>query len=284
MHEACKLPPMRNPAAEDIPGRNPARAAYRLQIYTLGHFTIVADGQQLRHGRKSPGKSLQLLKALIAFGGRHVEADNLAVIIWPGKEGELAQRALESTLHRLRKYLGDDRYLLLDDGMLTLNSDLVWVDVWDFERQLTTLRGLLLQPAHPATVTRISAIGDRLMCIYQGNFLSREQPGSWSVLLEECLRRRFVDGMLALGRFWEERGLPAKAVFFYQKGIVVDDLVETFYQRLMTCLDETGRQPEAIDCYRLCRHVLAVALGQQPTEETQQIYRSIISHHLPKAS
>lgn len=275
---ACSLPPVRNPDADGSPVSHRARMAYGLQVYMLGRFTIVGEGRPLRNGRKSPGKPLQLLKALIATGGRQVETARLAALIWPDKEGDLAQRALESALHRLRKHLGNDRYLLLENGRLTLNSDLVWVDVREFERQLATLRGLLLQPAHPATVNRISAIGDRLMCVYQGHFLSREQTTSWSVSLEEHLRSRFVHGMLALGRFWEERGLPARAILCYQKGIVVDDLIEIFYQRLMTCFDSIGQQSEAIACYRQCRHVLSAVLGLQPTEETQHIYHTIISH------
>lgn len=283
MDKQYTLPAMDAPSDVDSPSGDPARPQLSLRIYTLGRFTLLRDGQPVGYARKSPAKPLHLLKALIATGGREVGAANLASIIWPDKEGDLAQRTFETTLHRLRKYLGDDHYLLMEDGRLTLNRDRVWVDVWECERQLTKLRVLLSHHADSDTAADISVCGDQIMRIYQGHFLSREQSSCWSVSLEERLRNRFVFGMLALGSFWERQGLPAKAVLCYQRGIEVDDLIETFYQRLMLCLDKTGRQPEAITCYRQCKHVLAVVLGLQPTDETQQIYQAILSHYRQQA-
>ena len=172
----------------------------------------------------------------------------------------------------------------MDDGRLTLNSDRVWVDVWECERLLTKLRGLLARQVDAGSVTEINTCANRIMRIYQDHFLAREQSSCWSVSLEERLRSRFVHAMLALGSFWEQQGLPAKAVVCYQRGIEVDGLIETFYQHLMRCLDNTGRQPEAIACYRQCKQVLGVALGLQPTDKTQQIYQAILTHYRQQVS
>ena len=283
METQFTLPAMDAARDANSPADDPANSQQSLRIYTLGRFTLVRDGQPVHFARKSPVKPLLLLKGLIATGGRQVGAAKLASIIWPDKEGDLAQRTFETTLHRLRKYLGDDRYLVMENGCLTLNSDRVWVDVWECERQFTKLRGLLAHHMDAGKVNEVSLCADQIMRIYQGHFLAREQTTCWSVSLEERLRSRFVHSMLAMGRFWEQEGLPAKAVVCYQRGIDVDDLIETFYQRLMLCLHRTGRQPEAMACYRSCEHVLAVSLGLQPTEETQQIYHSILSRYQQQA-
>jgi DNA-binding SARP family transcriptional activator len=271
------------PGSELSPDNTRVHPADGLAVYTLGRFTLIRDGQVVRHARKSPAKTLQLLKVLIASGGRQVGALNLAASMWPEKEGDLAQRAFESTLHRLRKYLGDDRYLLMEDGCLTLNSHRVWVDAWECERLLTRLRGLLSRPVDEAGIHEISDSADRVMRIYQGHFLAREQSACWSISLQERLRHRFVHGMLTLGNFWEQQGRPDRAIGCYRKGIEVDDLIETFYQHLMLCLDATGRQPEAIACYRQCRQVLSIVLGLQPAEQTQDIYRAIRARHQRQA-
>jgi len=277
------LPVTGAPGVETTSGGGPVNPRYSLRVYTLGRFTLMRDGETVHYTRKSPARPLLLLKALIAAGGRQVGAANLASTMWPDKEGDLAQQAFDTTLHRLRKYLGNDRYLILEDGRLTLNSEQVWVDVWECERQLTRLRGLLSRHSGADTANEISHCADRIMRVYQGHFLAREQSTCWSVSMEERLRNRFVYAMLAMGSYWEQQGLPAHAVLCYQKGIEVDDLIETFYQRLMLCLARTGRQPEAIASYRQCKHVLAVVLGLQPTEETQQIYRSILTHYQLRA-
>jgi DNA-binding SARP family transcriptional activator len=82
-----------------------------------------------------------------------------------------------------------------------------------------------------------------------------------------------------LGHFWEKHGLWDNAILSYRKGIEIDDLVETFYQRLMICLIKTGRKPEAIAVYRQCRRLLSVALGLEPMDETREIYQSILSNY-----
>jgi LuxR family maltose regulon positive regulatory protein len=250
-----------------------------LRIYTLGRFSLVRNGEPLRHARKAPGKPLALLKALIAMGGRQVGAANLASILWPDKEGDLAQQAFETTLHRLRKHLGDDSYLLLEDGHLTLNSERVWVDVWEFERHLTLLRLAISHDNPCGCHADVHLYAERTMRLYQGHFLGRDDATCWSVSLQERLRNKYIHCMIALGAFWEQHGLPGHAILCYQKGIEVDDLIETFYQRLMICLDQTGRQPEAVATYRQCRHILSVVLGLTPMKETRDIYQNILSHY-----
>jgi DNA-binding SARP family transcriptional activator len=266
-------------AADGVPGVEQAS----LRIYTLGRFSLVRDGEPIRYTRKAPAKPLALLKALIALGGRQVGTVNLASVLWPDKEGDLAQQAFETTLHRLRKHLGDDRYLLLEDGRLTLNSDRVWVDVWEFERHLTVLRSSISHENSSEIHAGVSQYAERIMQLYQGHFLGREDSTCWSVSLQERLRSKYVHCMIELGAFWEQHGLPGRAILCYRKGIEVDDLIETFYQRLMVCLDQTGRQPEAIATYRQCRHILSVVLGLAPMKETRDIYESILAHYQQQA-
>jgi len=59
----------------------------------------------------------------------------------------------------------------------------------------------------------------------------------------------------------------------------VDDLVETFYQRLMVCFVKMGRKPEAMAVYRQCRRTLSVVLGLEPMNDTLAIYQSIRSQY-----
>jgi len=101
--------------------------------------------------------------------------------------------------------------------------------------------------------------------------------------MQERLRNKYIHCLINLGKYWESVGLLNKAIETYRKGIEVDDLVETFYQRLMHCLQQTGREPEAIATYRQCRHLLSVLLGLQPTEQTTQIYHALVERYARRA-
>jgi DNA-binding SARP family transcriptional activator len=78
--------------------------------------------------------------------------------------------------------------------------------------------------------------------------------------------------LLETGRYWEKHKLWDFAIQSYQKGLVVDDLVEAFYQRLMTCFLETGRYSEGMATYRRCRQLLSVVIGVQPEPGTRKLY------------
>ena len=95
--------------------------------------------------------------------------------------------------------------------------------------------------------------------------------------MRERLRSKYIHCLIELGHYQERLGSWDKAILCYQKGIEVDDLVETFYQRLMVCLVETGKKPEAMAVYRQCRQILSVVLGLEPMDETQALYQSIRS-------
>ncbi|MDX1697984.1 MAG: BTAD domain-containing putative transcriptional regulator [Thiohalobacterales bacterium] len=278
--EITCLPPATDSVGQHaMDRRNDGMSAHVLRIYTLGRFSLARDGAPLLFPRKSPARPLQLLKALIASGGRQVAAAGLAGMLWPDVEGDQALRSFDTTLHRLRRFLGDDRLLRLADGRLTLNADRVWVDVWECERRLGRLRGLLAHHADAGSIDEIAACGERIMQLYRGHFLAREQSTCWSVSLEERLRSRFTHAMLSLGSFWESRGMLGRAEHCYRRGIEIDDLIETFYRRLMVCLAARGRHTEAIACYRQCRHILGVVLGIQPAIQTRDIYQSIVTQH-----
>ena len=101
--------------------------------------------------------------------------------------------------------------------------------------------------------------------------------------LQERLRSKYLHCILELGSFWEQHGLWNKAIFCYQKGIEVDDLIETFYQRLMVCFRETGRCPEAIAAYHQCQRILSIVLALEPAAETRSIYQTLLEQQHYKA-
>ena len=79
-----------------------------VRIYTLGHFSVEIDNQPLEFIGKVQKKPLELLKALLALGGRNIRHETLAEMLWPDSDGDDAHHALLTTLHRLRKLIGHD--------------------------------------------------------------------------------------------------------------------------------------------------------------------------------
>ena len=82
---------------------------------------------------KAPKRPLAVLKAIISMGCSGVPAQRLADALWPDREGDHAMGALEVALRRLRELLRDPDAVVVGEGRVSLNRELVWCDVEAFE-------------------------------------------------------------------------------------------------------------------------------------------------------
>jgi two-component SAPR family response regulator len=249
--------------------------SHTVRIYTLGRFSLLLHGQPAVSGRKTPQRPLELLKAVIAYGGRDIGLSILTAALWPDSDGDDARRAFDTTLFRLRKILGDDRVITLREGKISLDPRYCWTDVWAFERLLGRLNRIRNLDVAGKDALLLEQLTAQLLALYQDHFLAREDVTSWSVSLRERLRSKYIYNLLETGRYWETHGFWEKAAVCYQKGLDVDDLIEAFYQRLMVCYLERQRYSEGMAVYRRCCRILSVTLGLQPETETEAIYTGL---------
>ena len=253
-------------------------------VFTLGRFSLLLDGKPAEFGRKVPRRPLELLKAIIALGGREISITSLMSALWPDVDGDTAKRSFDTTLHRLRKMMGDGRVLILKEGKLSLDGRYCWVDVWSFERLLSQSHRLLMRDVTGKQVFIVGRLTENLIDLYHNHFLATEDLTSWSVSMHERLRSKFIHHLLEVGRYMEKYGYWEQAKHCYRKGIDVDDLVEVFYQRLMVCCLATHCLSEGLSVYRHCRQVLSITLGLQPEPETESLYHSLRGARLDRQS
>ncbi len=254
-----------------------------LKVYTLGRFAIHHHDTPIGHGgRKAQHRPLALLKALIAFGGRDVSQARLMEALWPDADGDVAHRSFDTTLHRLRKLLGNAEVLILSDGRLSLNDRLCWVDTWAFERLTTQAEEALAGTGTLDPKGALHAVDEssgwvrKILSLYRGVFLSGSDH-AWSFSLRERLQMRLQRCIDLIGRSYEAHQAWEQAADCYQKGLETDALAEVFYQRLMVCYGQLGRCAEAVAVYQRCRRELQASLHVAPTSETEAIYQSIRS-------
>jgi DNA-binding SARP family transcriptional activator len=249
--------------ADDVPGW-----PWPLEVRMLGRFEVLHDGQPLTFSRKLPKKTLALLKAIVALGGRAVSEQRLLDALWPDEEGDAAARALDATVLRLRGLLGDAGAIVQQGGKLSLDAGRVWVDVFAFEQAIVSADAHRDGPEEAAFLARAIAL-------YQGSFLAEDAAEAWPVATRERLRGRFIHAVGRQGGRLEAAGDCEGAVHAYLRGLDADAAVESFYQGLMRCYQRLGRRSEGISAYLRLRQLLSVTLGLAPSSASDRLYEAL---------
>lgn len=216
----------------DPPSVEVADWPWGVKIHTLGHFNLVVDGKPVRFSRKAQQRPLELLQALIAFGGQEVAEATLTDALWPDAEGDAAHEAFSVTLHRLRKLIGTSS-LELKGGRLSLSRQHCYVDVWAFERLLEQADAAVLAGDHQAS----HRFHEKAFALYAGPFLN-DYAASWVQPLREHLRKAFTHAMLSVGKELAASGNSEKTATWLEKCLKIDPLAGELPAFLARCQSE----------------------------------------------
>jgi len=239
---------------------------WTFRVHVLGRFRLLKEGAPVRFSRRTQRKPLELLQAVIAFGGTEVGSGALIDALWPDSEGDAGYHALESALYRLRRLIGCPEAVRMAGGKLSLDRRQFWIDMWELDRELQT--GARGQPALDSHLVRIRQL-------YEGHFLEHESEKAWALKTRHALRDRFMRHLRNAARDYENRHVWLEAARLYHTGLELDPLGEDLYRGLMVCYRELGDHSEALLAYRRCREQLTRLLGVPPNAKTQAIYHSV---------
>jgi len=242
-----------------------------VRVRTLGRFALVIADIDLELGSAAQRKTMELLKTLIALGSKNVDIAKLLAILWPGIELIAARRSFDTALHRLRKLAPGIDWLVLDEGRLSLDSSLVWVDLSAFAAVAEHVNSAVA--SNDAEIVTQSMT--RLLRLYRGDFLAGDLEQRWSLQTRDRERARLMEVLGRAGAYFEKTAAWPAAQDLYRRGLAADNLAEPFYRGLIRCLIASNEPAEALRAYRRCRELLSIVLNVQPSAETQSLVRDI---------
>lgn len=172
---------------------------WSVRLSVLGAGSCVVGGLDLAASAsgKAAAKPMALLRRLAVEGGHDgVAADVLAQALWPGEGREGRNKALETTLARLRRMLGHANAVLVSERRLRLNPQRVWLDSAALHRQLDRL-----QRGARGEVTGIdrARAWDAVFQLWRGPLLADEPDAPWIEARRDRLRRRMAAALHADG-------------------------------------------------------------------------------------
>jgi DNA-binding SARP family transcriptional activator len=193
----------------------------------------------------------------------------MAALLWSSTATEQARQSLRQTLSSLRKELAQispDRKILVEDGdFLSLDPELVQIDVADFERQLATGNEAGLAKA----VARYR--GDFL----EGFELDEERFDQWVIAERDRLHRAALRAHSQLVEIQARNGAVDESIATAQQSLRIDPLQESMHRTLMKLYMDSGDLVNAVQQYDNCAKTLKRELQIEPDAETRKLFQQI---------
>jgi DNA-binding SARP family transcriptional activator len=235
-----------------------------MQFRLLGPLEVVADDRSLELGG---AKQRSLLAILLLNANQVVSSDRLIDELWGMAPPATAAKSVQVMISRLRKVLGEGRLATHPHGY-ALRVDPAELDLARFERLVEEGRGSA--PENAARKLR------EALALWRGPplaDLAYEPFAQADVARLEELRftalEQRIEADLAAGRH-------ADVVAELEALVARYPLRERLRCQLMLALYRSARQAEALDAYRVARRVLSDELGLDPSQELQELERSIL--------
>jgi DNA-binding SARP family transcriptional activator len=240
-----------------------------LQLELLGDFRMRSDSGSLIN--ISAKKSQAMLAYLGVKPTQLVSRDKMAALLWSSTATEQARQSLRQTLSSLRKELAQiskDKKILVEEGdFLSLDPNLVSVDVAEFEKHLASGNESSLAQA---------------VALYRGDFLegfelNEERFDQWVIAERDRLHRSALRAHGQLVEIQTSNGALDQAIATAQQSLRIDALQEPMHRTLMKLYMDSGDLANAIQQYDICAKTLKRELQIEPDAETRKLFQQVAS-------
>jgi DNA-binding SARP family transcriptional activator/TolB-like protein/Tfp pilus assembly protein PilF len=248
-----------------------------LEIYLLGPFRILVDGQAIDERQLTRRKPKQLIKLLALQPHHQLHRDQAMEFLWPDSDPESGANNLHKAIHMARhalepslKSVAESHFILTQGQQVLLRApDRLWIDVEDFEQRVKAAQA----------ASDIKAC-EEARALYGGELLAEDRYEDWAVARREQLQNRHQELLAKLARLYEAGGEHQAAIERLQSLLIADGANEETHRHLMRLYALTGNKHQALRQYQLCCDALQKDLDAEPEQQTRELHRQIISGQL----
>jgi DNA-binding SARP family transcriptional activator len=247
-----------------------------VRIETFAGLRLYRAGARVPDGAFGRAKARALLGALVCAHPRGIHRDRLLGHLWPELAPDRGARALDTTLHELRRTMEPLAPPRSGGSLIAREGEIYRLalgerDSWD--------AGEFIELARPSAGVASEAGLARMLsaeALWRGDFLPDFPYEPWAEETRNELDRARVSLLERLAAALAQTGRPAAAIERYRQLIETDPEREGWHRALMGAYAQAGERPLALRQFHACRATLRARLGVEPSPETRQLYASLL--------
>lgn len=248
-------------------------ASALLRLSLLGGFGVQRGGQSVPPEAWKRQSGRTLLKLLALTPEHRLHREQIQDTLWPEFDPDGARDNLRKALHAARRALEPDlppkaqsAYLRVDQEMIALVADRVWIDVDHF--------GQLAREALQGGDVHACEVA---LAAYPSVLLPEDRFADWAASQREALAALSLRLLERLANLLEHRGDTSGAIAKLHAVLERDPTREAANRSLMRLCAQTGSRHQALRQYQVHRHALRTELGVDPDPETEALYHDLLS-------
>jgi DNA-binding SARP family transcriptional activator/TolB-like protein/Flp pilus assembly protein TadD len=253
------------------------RKASSIEIHLLGAFRVSVDGRVVAERQFTRRKPKQLIKLLALQPNHQLHREQAMELLWPDSDPESAANNLHKAIHMARRALepslksvAESHFILTQGQQVLLRAPgRLWIDVEEFEQQVTAAKGGSDVKAY-----------EEARALYGGELLTEDRYEDWATARREQLENMHRELLLKLAGLYETRGEPQLAIERLQELATNDISNEETHRHLMRLYALTGNKHQALKQYQVCCDALQKELDAEPERQTRELRQQIISGQL----
>ncbi len=242
----------------------------KLTIRAFGEPAVLLDDQPIKHWRMA--RAMELFFFLLDANSP-VSKERIITALWPEFDDHINQ-TFHSTLHQLRKLLGELCFVFLANGysldLAACYGENVWYDVQEF-RKLRAEANRALSSGDSATAKKTLL---RMVELYQGDY-GRPFSNDWCSFRRDELCTIYLEAQHQLAQIaWRDHAYD-ESIHHWRCILAIDNCQEEAYYNIMLCYLRQVKRGAALRQYQMCREILQKELGIEPGEAIENLYRDL---------
>lgn len=246
----------------------------KVEVFMLGRFMILADGEDIIPKLGNSKKKLALLQFLLLNRDTSISNYQLFESIWPGEENTNPESSLKTLISRLRQNLKD---VGMDKVIVTRHGAYQWNDDLNADIDISRFDELCHEVLEFTQLTEDNeAAFNEIIHLYQGDLLSGYDTETWIVPKSVYYRNLFLKSLYHYIDLLEKAKRSSDVIHVARRGLDVDKFDSKLNLSLMTALLDMGMKNEAMSHYNYTVNLHYTQLGSTPSTEILSFYKDLV--------